>query len=87
VSAIAVVVSLVYLAYQVRQSTESLRTENYARALERVANMQARLSSDAAFAAIVTRGAIGPSRLTEEERVQFTRAFYEMFGAFEFMFH
>jgi hypothetical protein len=33
VSAIAVVVSLVYLAYQVRQSTHSLRTENYARAL------------------------------------------------------
>jgi len=87
VSAIAVVVSLVYLAYQVRQSTEALRTENYARALERVANMQARLSSDAAFAAIVTRGAINPSRLTEVERVQFTWAFYEMFGAFEFMFH
>ncbi len=87
VSAIAVVVSLVYLAYQVRQSTDSLRTENYARALERVATMQARLSSDAAFAAVVTRGAIDPSRLTAEERVQFTWTFYEMFGAFEFMFH
>ena len=87
VSATAVVVSLVYLAYQVRQSTHSLRTENYARALERVAAMQARLSSDAAFAAIVTRGAIDTSRLTAEERVQFTWTFYEMFGAFEFMFH
>lgn len=87
VSAIAVVVSLVYLAYQVRQSTHSLRTENYARALERVATMQSRLSSDAAFAAIVTRGAIDASRLTAEERVQFTWTFYEMFGAFEFMFH
>lgn len=87
VSAIAVVVSLLYLAYQVRQSTHSLRTENYARALERIATMQARLSSDAAFAAIVTRGAIDPSRLTVEQRVQFTWTFYEMFGAFEFMFH
>jgi hypothetical protein len=87
VSAIAVVVSLVYLAYQVRQSTASLRTENYSRALERVSALQARLSSDAAFAAIVTRGAIDPSRLTAEERVQFTWTFYEMFGAFEFMFH
>jgi hypothetical protein len=36
---------------------------------------------------IVTRGPIDPSRLTEEERVQFAWAFYEMFGAFEFMFH
>jgi hypothetical protein len=87
VSGIAVVVSLVYLAYQVRQSTESLKTENYARALERVAALQARLSSDAGFAAIVTRGTIDPSSLTAEERVQFTWTFYEMFGAFEFMFH
>jgi len=47
ISGIVVVVSLVYLAYQVRQNTESLRTENYARVLERVANMQARLSADA----------------------------------------
>lgn len=87
VSAIAVVVSLIYLAYQVRQSTASLRTENYSRALERVAALQARLSADAAFAAIVTRGAIDASRLTADERVQFTWTFYEMFGAFEFMFH
>ena len=87
VSAIAVVVSLVYLAYQVRQSTHSLRTENYSRALERVSALQARLGSDAAFAAVVTRGAIDPSRLTAEERVQFTWTFYEMFGALEFMFH
>jgi hypothetical protein len=68
VSGIAVVVSLLYLAYEVRQSTRSLRTENYARALERIATMQARLSSDAAFAAIVTRGTIDPSRLTVETR-------------------
>lgn len=87
VSGIAVVVSLLYLAYQVRQSTKSLKTENYARALERVSALQARLSSDAAFAAIVTRGTIDPSRLTAEQRVQFTWTFYEMFGAFEFMFH
>src|SRR5512143_1590920 len=72
VSAIAVVISLVYLAHQVRQNTDSLKTENYARALERVAAMQARLSSDATFAAILTRGAVDPSRLTVEERVQFT---------------
>lgn len=87
VSAIAVVISLVYLAHQVRQNTDSLKTENYARALERVAAMQARLSSDTSFAAIVTRGAVDPSCLTVEERVQFTWTFYEMFGAFEFMFH
>jgi hypothetical protein len=87
VSAVAVVASLVYLAHQVRQNTDSQRTENYARALERVADLQARLSSDGQFAAIVARGAADPTRLTAEERVQFTWTFYEMFGAFEFMYH
>lgn len=87
VSAIVVVVSLVYLAYQVRQNTESLRIENYARVLERVANMQARLSSDAVFSELIARGAADPARLTAGERVQFTWTFYEMFGAFEFMLH
>jgi len=87
ISAIVVVVSLVYLAYQVRQNTESLRTENYARVLERVANMQARLSADAMFSELIARGAADPARLTAGERVQFTWTFYEMFGAFEFMFH
>ena len=87
ISAIVVVVSLAYLAYQVRQNTESLRTENYARVLERVANMQARLSSDAVFAELIARGAADPTRLSASERVQFTWTFYEMFGAFEFMLH
>ena len=87
ISAIVVVVSLVYLAYQVRQNTESLRTENYARVLDRVANMQARLSADAVFSELIARGAADPARLTAGERVQFTWTFYEMFGAFEFMFH
>jgi hypothetical protein len=87
ISAIVVVLSLVYLAYQVRQNTESLRVENYARALERVANMQARLSADAVFAELIARGAADPARLTAGERMQFTWTFYEMFGAFEFMLH
>jgi hypothetical protein len=32
ISGIVVIISLVYLAMQVRQNTRSLRTENYARA-------------------------------------------------------
>jgi len=84
---VAVVVSLVYLAYQVRQNTHSLRTESYARALDRVAAMQARLSSDADFSAVLTRGSADPAALGPLERAQLAWAFYEMFGAFEFMFH
>ena len=37
-----VIVSLVYLAHQVRQNTRSLRTENYARVLDRMSTLQSR---------------------------------------------
>ena len=87
VSGVAVVVSLVYLAFQVRQNTRSLRTDTFGRALDRVAAVQARLGTDAALIGIFNRGALDTSRLTPEERIQFTWAFYEMFGAFEFMYH
>jgi len=71
----------------VRQNTQSLRTENYARALDRVATLQARLSADPDLAAVFGRGVLDTGALTPEERIQFTWAFYEMFGAFEFMYH
>ena len=87
ISGIAVVISLVYLAFQVRQNTRSLRTENYARALDRVAALQARVSADPQLTAIFDRGVLDPSVLAPGQRIQFSWAFYEMFGSFEFMFH
>ena len=45
-SGVAVVISLVYLATQVRQSTRAHQTESYARALDRLATFQASLSHD-----------------------------------------
>jgi hypothetical protein len=83
----AVVLSLVYLAFQVRQNTQSLRTENYARALDRVANMQARLGADRELASLFARGTLDSGALGAAQRVQFTWILYELFGAFEFMFH
>lgn len=81
-----VVVSLVYLAHQVRQNTKSLRTENYARVLDRMSTVQSRLSVDADLNRIVTVGAESPERLTRSERLRFSWALYELFGAVEFMY-
>ena len=86
ISAIAVVVSLVYLAVQVRQNTRAQQTENFSRALDRIAAMQATLSQDPAMSVIFSKGVADPSELTPKERMQFTWAMYELFGAFEFMF-
>ena len=86
IGAIAVVVSLVYLAVQVRQNTQAQRTENFSRALDRVAAMQATLSQDSETAVIVSKGVADPADLTPKQRLQFTWAMYELFGAFEFMY-
>lgn len=86
IGAVAVVVSLIYLAVQVRQNTQAQRTENFSRALDRVAAMQAALSQDSQTSAIFSKGVADPAKLTPNERIQFTWAMYELFGAFEFMY-
>lgn len=86
IGAIAVVVSLIYLAVQVRQNTQAQRTENFSRALDRVAAIQAALSQDSGTAVIFAKGVVDPGKLTPKERIQFTWSMYELFGAFEFMF-
>jgi len=86
IGAVAVVVSLVYLAVQVRQNTQAQQTENFSRALDRVASIQATLSQDARMSVVITKGVTDPAELTARERLQFTWAMYELFGAFEFMF-
>lgn len=86
VGAIAVVVSLIYLAAQVRQSTRAQRLENSSRILDRTAAMQAALSRDPAMSVLFSKGVSDPSTLSPQERIQFTWAMYEFFGALEFMF-
>lgn len=82
-----VVVSLVYLAHQVRQNTKSLRAENYARVLDKMSALQSRLSTDKDLNRIVVLGSQAPERLEPPERVRFGWAMYELLGAAEFMYH
>ena len=87
VGGIVVVISLIYLAYQVRQNTQSLRSENYARVLERMSTVQAQLSMDPELHHLFMVGAEDPARLSPADRIRFSWALYELFGAGEFMFH
>lgn len=87
VGGLFVVVSLIYLASQVKQNTVSLRAENYARVLERLSTLQSNLSSDAELNRIVVVGAQTPEALTRSERMRFSWSLYELVGAAEFVFH
>ena len=87
ISGIAVVVSLIYLAIQIRQNTRSGQTANYALTLERMGAMQSLMANDADHALLMSKGVADTSILTTTEKIQFNWAMYESFGAFEFMFH
>jgi len=86
VAVLAVVVAIVSLGSRVRQHTHSLRSQNYARALDRLAAVQSRLSANPAASSLFSRAVRDTNLLTPEERIQFTWILYEMFGTFEFMF-
>ncbi|MGD8416681.1 MAG: hypothetical protein PVH91_06455 [Pseudomonadales bacterium] len=85
--AVGVILTLAYLAVQIRQNTRSQQTESYGRALDRVTTLQGRLSENAELADILLRGAVDHESLSANERVRFAWMFYEMFSAFEFIYH
>jgi hypothetical protein len=87
ISGIAVVITLIYLALQIRQSTRAAQTENYARAEERLSSMWSCMSQNGDFAILISRGMTDISRLSSVEKIQFNWAMIEAFGAYEFMFH
>jgi hypothetical protein len=87
VGAITVILSLIYLATQIRQNTQAQRSENYSRALDRLAAMQATMAQNDEFGLMFSKGAVDTEQLTPRERIRFTWRCYETFGVFEFMFH
>lgn len=87
VGGVFVIVTLIYLAYQVRQNTKSLRIENYSRVLERMSTLQSRIAAEPELNRLFMVGAEDPAKLTRAERLRFAWALYEMFGAAEFMYH
>jgi len=85
VSMVAVAVSVIGLSFQIRINTKSLRSYSYSRALDRLAAVQARLSSDQVLTELFFRGVRDLRSLTTVDRIRFTWVFYEIFGAFEFI--
>jgi hypothetical protein len=85
-SLVAVFVSVINLTSQIRRHTQSLRSQNYAKALDRLAATQSKLGTDAAASSLFSRGVRDPSLLDPIDRAQLAWILYEIFGAFEFMY-
>ncbi|MEZ5557852.1 MAG: hypothetical protein R3E86_04815 [Pseudomonadales bacterium] len=84
---LGVIVSLIYLALQIRSNTAAQRSENYARSLERMAAMQELLAREHGFTKLYNQGLFDPAALTFTQRTQFTWVLTELFGNLEFMYY
>ena len=85
VGGFGVILSLVYLAIQVRSNTNSQRADMTARILDRMAAMQHTYAFDAQASKFYTRAITDPAGLTFDERNQFAWLMTEFFGAMEFL--
>ncbi len=69
--AIAVLITLAYLAIQIRQNTQSVATSVYESAMSGFNEVNRYISVNAELSSIVRRGSVDPSSLNEEERFRF----------------
>ena len=71
VGGVAVLVTLVYLAIQLRQNTAAIQTASYAQAAEPLYALVEQISRDGEFAEIIGKGLGSPETLTEIEALRF----------------
>jgi hypothetical protein len=86
VSAIGVLISLVYLAVQIRQNTKSVRASAYHDASSEWLAFTAQLAGDAELAELYHRGRVAPRELTPEQTRRFDLLMDTNFGRTENVF-
>ena len=85
--AIGVIVTLGYLAAQIRQNTRTVRSAT-AQAIQSAMNeAHAHIKRDSAAARIYRLGLSEPPKLDEDEQVQFAMTMYSIFAQFENIFY
>ena len=85
--AVAVVVTLVYLARQIRDSARQDRRAQYVQLNRDFLQISSAIAHDESFADVFFRGALDPSSLSPSERGRFNSSVVMMFRALEAMFH
>jgi len=85
VGGFGVILSLVYVAIQVRSNTVSQRADMTARILDRMAAQQHTYAFDAEASKFFSRAITDPTKLTVDERTQFAWLMTEFLSAMEFL--
>ncbi len=87
VGGLAVIVSLLYVAFQIRQNTQTVRASNYESVLNGLRGWHALIASDGELADIYTRGRADLASLEPRELVRFTMVMYSVFTNFGVALH
>jgi hypothetical protein len=83
VAAVAVVISLIYLAFQIRQNTRSVRASTHHATAHAAYGTQHLIAESEAVARILRTGGREPQKLTGEERVRFDAIMRSFFMWYE----
>ena len=87
VAAVAVVISLVYLAIQIRQNTRSVRVASYQSWFDSYSNFSNTVLASPELDALFHRGTSDPGKLTPEERRHFNGLARRIFRLFENLYY
>jgi len=82
-----VVVSLLYLALQAKQSAQQQRSENFGRTIDRVSGMLMELAKDPELNHLLVTGSIGLEYLSPNDRLRLSWLLNTNFSLYEFIFH
>ena len=87
VAAVATIVTLAYLATQIRQNTRAVRATSHQAATDSFNAINTLVAHDPCLARIYRVGSDGLANLTEDERVQFSFLFLAAFRVFETVYY
>lgn len=87
VAALAVVISLLYLALQVREGTEAARTSTYESIVSDFGALNRVIASSPDLATLFVRGQEDYSALSADERARVSQLFFVCFHNFENMYY
>lgn len=86
VGGVVVVVSLLYLAIQAKQSSQQQRSENFGRIVDRVSDILSLIAKDPELNYLFITGTIGLDNLSANDRLRFSWLANMVFSTYEFIF-
>ena len=87
VGGIAVVISLIYLALQIRQNTRAVRTSNFHRITDSFNQINNTIAHDESLARVFRVGMANYQDLSEDEKIRFNFMFLSAFRILETLYY